>query len=77
MAATRARRTTCSDRRQGPATASATCSTSTPRAAGAATDDRDGLSAVYSIVGNTWNMPVEAVEMRYPIRIDRYELRTD
>jgi N-methylhydantoinase B len=41
------------------------------------TDGRDGLNAIYSIIGNTWNLPVEAVEMRYPIRIDRYELRRD
>jgi N-methylhydantoinase B len=39
--------------------------------------DRDGLSAVFSIVGNTWNVPVEAVERRFPIRIERYELRCD
>jgi N-methylhydantoinase B len=41
------------------------------------TDGRDGLNAIYSIIGNTWNLPVEAIEMRYPIRIDRYELRCD
>ena len=41
------------------------------------TDGRDGLNAIYSIIGNTWNLPVEAIEMRYPIRIDRYELRRD
>ena len=40
-------------------------------------DGRDGQSAIYSIVGNTWNLPVEAIEMRYPLRIDRYELRQD
>ena len=48
-----------------------------PEGGWGATDDRDGLSAVFSIVGNTWNIPVEAVEMRFPIRIDRYELRAD
>ncbi|MDE0674108.1 MAG: hydantoinase B/oxoprolinase family protein, partial [bacterium] len=40
-------------------------------------EGRDGQSAIYSIVGNTWNLPVEAIEMRYPLRIDRYELRQD
>ena len=40
-------------------------------------DGRDGQSAIYSIVGNTWNLPVEAIEMKYPLRIDRYELRQD
>lgn len=39
--------------------------------------DRDGLSAVFSIVGNTWNVPVEVVEQRFPVRVDRYELRPD
>lgn len=41
------------------------------------TDRKDGLNAVFSIVGNTWNVPCEVVEMRFPIRIDRYELRQD
>jgi len=39
--------------------------------------DRDGLSAIWSIVGNTWNVPVEVVEERFPVRVERYELRTD
>lgn len=39
--------------------------------------DRDGLTAVWSIVGNTWNVPVEVVEERFPVRVERYELRTD
>lgn len=38
---------------------------------------RDGLSAVWSIVGNTWNVPVEVVEDRFPVRVERYELRQD
>jgi N-methylhydantoinase B len=38
---------------------------------------RDGLSAVFSIAGNTWNLPVEAVERRFPIRVERYEYCTD
>ncbi len=40
-------------------------------------EDRDGLSATFSIAGNTWNIPVEAVERRFPVRIERYELRCD
>jgi N-methylhydantoinase B len=48
-----------------------------PEGGWGATDGKDGLNAVYSIIGNTWNLPVEAIEMRYPVRIDRYELRTD
>jgi N-methylhydantoinase B len=39
--------------------------------------DRDGLNAVYSIAGNTWNVPVEVVERRFPVRVECYELRTD
>jgi len=38
---------------------------------------KDGLSAVFSIVGNTWNIPVEVMEIRFPIRIERYELVQD
>jgi N-methylhydantoinase B len=41
------------------------------------TDGKDGLNAVFSIVGNTWNIPAEVVEMRFPIRVERYELRDD
>lgn len=40
-------------------------------------DGKDGLSAVFSIVGNTWNVPVEVSEIRFPIRIERYELVQD
>ncbi|GAA1620196.1 hydantoinase B/oxoprolinase family protein [Kribbella sancticallisti] len=39
--------------------------------------NRDGLSAIWSIVGNTWNVPVEVVEERFPVRVERYEIRTD
>jgi N-methylhydantoinase B len=39
--------------------------------------DRDGLSAVFSVAGNTWNIPIEAVERRFPIRIERYEYVQD
>jgi N-methylhydantoinase B len=39
--------------------------------------DRDGLSATFSIAGNTWNIPVEAVERRFPVRVERYELTAD
>jgi N-methylhydantoinase B len=40
-------------------------------------EDRDGLSAVFALAGNTWNIPVEAIERRFPIRIERYEYRPD
>lgn len=38
---------------------------------------RDGLTSVFSIVGNTWNIPVEAVERRFPVRLERYEYCCD
>jgi N-methylhydantoinase B len=40
-------------------------------------EDRDGLSATFSIAGNTWNIPVEAVERRFPILMERYEYCQD
>jgi N-methylhydantoinase B len=40
-------------------------------------EDRDGLSAVFSIAGNTWNIPVEAVERRFPIRMECYRYEQD
>jgi N-methylhydantoinase B len=48
-----------------------------PEGGWGASDRKDGLSAVFSIVGNTWNIPAEVVEMRFPIRVDRYCLRQD
>jgi N-methylhydantoinase B len=48
-----------------------------PEGGWGAPDGKDGLSAVFSIVGNTWNIPAEVVEMRFPIRVERYELRAD
>ncbi|HEV3070124.1 MAG TPA: hydantoinase B/oxoprolinase family protein [Solirubrobacteraceae bacterium] len=48
-----------------------------PEGGWGANADRDGLSAVYSIAGNTWNVPVEVVERRFPLRVERYELRED
>lgn len=38
----------------------------------------DGMSATYSIGhGDTYNIPVEVLETRFPIVIERYRLRTD
>jgi N-methylhydantoinase B len=48
-----------------------------PEGGWGANAQRDGLSAVYSIAGNTWNVPVEVVERRFPLRVERYELRQD
>jgi N-methylhydantoinase B len=48
-----------------------------PEGGWGANGERDGLSAIWSIVGNTWNVPVEVVEDRFPVRVERYELRQD
>lgn len=39
--------------------------------------DRDGIDAITTDVGNSMNIPVEAVESDYPLRILRYRLRPD
>jgi N-methylhydantoinase B len=38
--------------------------------------DADGPSAVHVAMSNTLNTPVEALELAYPLRVERYELRT-
>jgi N-methylhydantoinase B len=37
--------------------------------------DADGPSAVHVAMSNTLNTPVEALELAYPLRVERYELR--
>ena len=39
--------------------------------------DGDGVSAMDELVINVMNTPVEAVETEFPVRVERYELRTD
>jgi len=36
---------------------------------------RDGLTAVQTHMTNTLNTPIEALEMHYPLRVTRYEIR--
>ena len=48
-----------------------------PEGAWGATPEKDGESALFSIVGNCLNMPAEALELKFPIRLKRYELRAD
>jgi N-methylhydantoinase B len=48
-----------------------------PEGGWGANAQRDGPNAVFSIAGNTWNVPVEVVERRFPVRVECYELRTD
>ena len=48
-----------------------------PEGGWGALDEKDGESALFSIVGNCKNMPAEAVELHFPIRLLRYELRQD
>ncbi|HUP00831.1 MAG TPA: hydantoinase B/oxoprolinase family protein [Gemmatimonadota bacterium] len=35
----------------------------------------DGADGVHSHMTNTWNTPIEAVELAYPLRVERYEIR--
>jgi len=37
--------------------------------------DRNGLDGVHTHMTNTLNTPVEALELAYPLRVERYELR--
>ncbi len=37
--------------------------------------DRDGPSAVHVAMSNTLNTPVEALELAYPLRVERYRIR--
>lgn len=39
--------------------------------------DRDGVHGVHAHLTNTQNTPIEAFEMSYPLRVERYSLRTD
>jgi N-methylhydantoinase B/oxoprolinase/acetone carboxylase alpha subunit len=39
--------------------------------------DKDGLDAVDNLMANTRNVPCEEIEMHYPLRVERYELRPD
>lgn len=48
-----------------------------PEGGWGALDEKDGESALFSIVGNCKNMPAEALELHFPLRLLRYELRQD
>lgn len=38
---------------------------------------KDGLDSVDNLMANTRNVPIEEIETRYPLRIERYELRDE
>ena len=38
---------------------------------------KDGINAVASGISNTMNTPIEILEMSFPLRVERYELRPD
>ena len=38
---------------------------------------RDGMDSVDNLMANTRNNPIEELDMRFPMRCDRYELRDD
>jgi N-methylhydantoinase B len=40
-----------------------------------ASPGREGASAVHVTMSNTFNTPVEALELSYPLRVERYALR--
>jgi len=42
-----------------------------------ASKNSDGLDAVQTHMTNTLNTPIEALEMKYPLRITRYQIRQD
>ena len=37
----------------------------------------DGLSATFGLMANAYDLPIEALELEYPLRVERYELVTD
>jgi N-methylhydantoinase B len=37
----------------------------------------DGLDATFGLMANCLDAPIEAVELEYPLRVERYELRAD
>jgi N-methylhydantoinase B len=37
----------------------------------------DGLDATFGLMANCYDNPIEAIELRYPLLIERYELRPD
>ncbi len=41
------------------------------------TTDGDGLDATFGLMANCFDAPIEAVELEYPLRVERYELRAD
>jgi len=42
-----------------------------------ANKNSDGLNAVQTHMTNTLNTPIEALEMKYPLRVTRYQIRQD
>jgi N-methylhydantoinase B len=39
--------------------------------------NKDGINVIASGISNTMNTPVEVMEMAFPVRIDRYEIKED
>ena len=48
-----------------------------PEGGWGALPSKDGESALFSLMGNCPNTPAEALELRFPVRLVRYELRQD
>jgi N-methylhydantoinase B len=41
------------------------------------TAERDGLDATFGLMANCLDVPIEALELEYPLRVERYELLAD
>jgi N-methylhydantoinase B len=41
------------------------------------TESGDGLDATFGLMANCLDVPIEALELEYPLRVERYELLTD
>jgi N-methylhydantoinase B/oxoprolinase/acetone carboxylase alpha subunit len=42
-----------------------------------ATREHDGLDATFGLMANCYDTPIEALELEYPLRVERYELIAD
>jgi N-methylhydantoinase B len=41
------------------------------------TPETDGLDATFGLMANSFDTPIEAIELRYPLRVEQYALRPD
>ncbi len=60
-----------------PRTARSYVSYETVKGGFGARPNKDGINVIASGISNTMNTPVEIMEMAFPVRIDRYEIKED